>query len=186
MGPSLGTPGATEERHDMSLSTYDVSDSSTADQARNPRTIIVGYDGSDEARAAFAVAIDRSRPTDTLVVVHATAPAWNWLGTPYYERAVAENHAAAERVLDEMRPIAGQIETHVEFEVLEGPPAEVLARMAESRDAAEIVVGSRGLGRIRGALGSVSQQLLRDAVRPVLVVSRDAAATVEAPALLAW
>jgi nucleotide-binding universal stress UspA family protein len=71
----------------------------------------------------------------------------------------------------------------IEFEVLEGPPAEVLIRVAAVRDADEIVVGSRGLGRLRGALGSVSQEVLREAARPVLVVGRDAAAVVEAPAL---
>jgi nucleotide-binding universal stress UspA family protein len=52
------------------------------------------------------------------------------------------------------------------------------------RDADEIVVGSRGLGRIRGALGSVSQKLLREAARPVLVVSRDDAAVRGVPALV--
>jgi nucleotide-binding universal stress UspA family protein len=51
------------------------------------------------------------------------------------------------------------------------------------RDADEIVVGSRGLGRIRGALGSVSQELLREAARPVLVIGRDAAAVLGTPAL---
>ena len=145
-----------------------------------PRTIVVGYDGSAEARAAFAVAIDRAQPEDTIALVHATAPASNWLGTPYYERAVAQIHDAAERVLDE---IAEQVETNIEFSVLEGPPAEVLIRAAAVREADEIVVGSRGLGRIRGALGSVSQELLRDAARPVLVVTRDAGAVRGAPAL---
>ena len=82
-----------------------------------------------------------------------------------------------------MRPIAEQVETPIEFSVLEGPPAEVLIRAAAVREADEIVVGSRGLGRIRGALGSVSQELLREAARPVLVVSRDAAAVRGAPAL---
>ena len=160
----------------MSLSTHDIRPAAAApDGAVKPRTVVVGYDGSDEARAAFAVAIDRAQPSDRIVLVHATAPASNWLGTPYYERAVAQIHAAAERVLDEMRPIAEQVETPIEFSVLEGPPAEVLIRAATVREADEIVVGSRGLGRIRGALGSVSQELLREAARPVLVVSRDAA-----------
>jgi nucleotide-binding universal stress UspA family protein len=155
----------------------------TPDEAVEPRTVVVGYDGSDEARAAFAVAIDRAHPSDRIVLVHATAPASNWLGTPYYDRAVAQSHEAAQRVLDEMRPIAEQVETPIEFSVLEGPPAEVLIRAAAAREADEIVVGSRGLGRIRGALGSVSQELLREAARPVLVVNRDAATVRGAPAL---
>jgi nucleotide-binding universal stress UspA family protein len=168
----------------MSLSTPGIRPAAVAgNQAVKPRTVVVGYDGSDEARAAFAVAIDRARPSDTIVVVHAAAPASSWLGAPYYQRAVAQIHGAAERILDEMRPIAEQVETPIEFEVLEGPPAEVLIRAAAVRDADEIIVGSRGLGRLRGALGSVSQEVLREAARPVLVVSRDAAAVVEAPAL---
>ena len=154
-----------------------------AERIDTPRTVVVGYDGSDEARVAVAVAIDRAQASDTLVIVHATTPASSWLGTPYYERAVEQTHEAAERVLDEMRPIAEQVEMAIEFEVLEGPAAQVLIRAAAVRNADEIVVGSRGLGRIRGALGSVSQELLRDAARPVLVVSRDAAAVLEAPAL---
>jgi nucleotide-binding universal stress UspA family protein len=170
----------------MSLSTHDIRPAAAAPGgAVKPRTVIVGYDGSDEARAAFAVAIDRARPEDRIVLVHATAPASNWLGTPYYERAVAQIHDAAERVLDEMRPIAEQVETPIEFSVLEGPPAEVLIRAARVREADEIVVGSRGLGRIRGALGSVSQELLREASHPVLVVGPDAAAVRGARAVAA-
>ena len=168
----------------MSLSTHDIRPNAVApDGAVNPRTVVVGYDGSDEARAAFAVAIDRAQPADRIVLVHATAPASNWLGTPYSDPAVAQIQATAERVLDEMLPIAEQVETPIEFSVLEGPPAEVLIRAAAVRDADEIVVGSRGLGRIRRALGSVSQELLREAARPVLVVTRDAAAVRGAPAL---
>ena len=58
---------------------------SSAEEAAEPRTFVVGYDGSDEARAAFAVAVDRSRPGDT--VVPKVAVGWNkprredcWLG----------------------------------------------------------------------------------------------------------
>ena len=154
------------------------------DGAANRRTVVVGYDGSDEARAAVAVAIDRAEPSDRLVLVHATAPASNWLGSPYYELEVAKIHDAAERILDEMRPIAEQVETSIEFSVLEGPPAEAIIRAAAVRDADEIVVGSRGLGRIRGALGSVSQELVREAAVPVVVVNRDAADVLRAPALV--
>ncbi len=168
----------------MSLSTHDTL-RSTPEPERDaePRTVIVGYDGSDEARAAFAVAIDRVQPSDTIVVVHATPSASSWLGTSYYDRAVSDIIGAADHVLNEMRPIAEQLETQIEFVLLEGPPAEVLIRAAAARDATEIVVGSRGLGRIRGALGSVSQELLRDAARPVVVVTRDAAAALSAPSL---
>lgn len=81
-----------------------------AETAAEPRTFIVGYDRSDEARAAFAVAVDRSRPDDTVVVVHATTPASSWLGTPYYQRTVEAIQRAAENVLNEMRRIAEQVD----------------------------------------------------------------------------
>jgi nucleotide-binding universal stress UspA family protein len=184
-GLQPGQTGRSNKGIAMSLSLDAISPTIAArDGAAKRRTVVVGYDGSDESRAAVAVAIDRAQPSDRIVLVHATAPASNWLGTPYYGLEVAKIHDAAERVLDEMRPIAEQVETPIEFSVLEGSPAEAIIRAAAVRDADEIVVGSRGLGRIRGALGSVSQELLREAARPVLVVSREAAAVLQTPALV--
>ena len=49
--------------------------------------------------------------------------------------------------------------------------AETIAELAEKRDAAAVVVGSRGLGRVKSSLlGSTSHGLLRRTQRPVLVV----------------
>src|SRR4051812_46870152 len=59
--------------------------------------------------------------------------------------------------------------------VLEGSAAERLAALAREREADEIVVGSRGLGRFSAALGSVSHALLQQADRPVVVVPAAAA-----------
>ena len=158
----------------------------SVEEAAEPRTFIVGYDGSDEARAAFAVALDRSRPRDTVVVVHAMPPASRWLGTSTYERAAEAIPRAAKRALDEMRPIAEHVDRQVEFELLEGSPTEVLIRAGALRNAHEIVVGSHGLGHPHVALASVSQQLLREAGRPVLVVGRDAAAALATRHSRAW
>jgi nucleotide-binding universal stress UspA family protein len=150
---------------------------------RTPRTRIVGYDGSDEARAAFAVALDRSEPSDLVVAIHATAPSSSWLGQPNYGRSVVESQSEAERILDELRPMAEQSDVRVEFDVLEGPPAEALIRVATVREADEIVVGSRGRNRLHATLGSVSHDLLREAARPVLVIGPDAATVVLAAAV---
>jgi nucleotide-binding universal stress UspA family protein len=54
-----------------------------------------------------------------------------------------------------------------------GPIAETIVAVAEERDAAAIVVGSRGLSGVRSALaGSVSTGVVHHARRPVLVVHR--------------
>jgi nucleotide-binding universal stress UspA family protein len=47
-------------------------------------------------------------------------------------------------------------------------------RVAEVRDADEIVVGSRARGRLRSMLGSVSHELIEHADRPVVIVARGA------------
>ena len=78
--------------------------------------------------------------------------------------------AARGELLDELQSEDG-LGPDVELDLLEGPPAEAVARAAMgSADADEIIVGSRGLGRFRGAFGSVSHALLHEADRPVVVV----------------
>jgi nucleotide-binding universal stress UspA family protein len=135
--------------------------------------IVVGYDGSEESRIALAVAADRAGPEGTVIPVHVTVAASKWLGASSYEAAVADAYQAAEARLAEI----GEIDTgsaSVEPELIEGDPAEALMRVAQSRDAREIVVGSRGLGRFRAILGSVSHELLQRADRPVVIVPKGA------------
>ena len=60
--------------------------------------------------------------------------------------------------------------------VLYGPPAKQLRKLASGEKAGLIVVGSRGLGGLKGlALGSVSDGLTRSADQSVLVVKPKAA-----------
>ena len=72
-------------------------------------------------------------------------------------------------LLQQLRHDAGAGGT-VELDLLGGAPAEALALAASVRSADAIVVGSRGLGPVRGALGSVSEALLHEADVPVVVV----------------
>jgi nucleotide-binding universal stress UspA family protein len=46
----------------------------------------------------------------------------------------------------------------------------VIVTVAEIRQADEIIVGTRGFGPLRGALGSVAHTLLHDAPCPVTVI----------------
>jgi nucleotide-binding universal stress UspA family protein len=68
----------------------------------------------------------------------------------------------------------------VAFEVLvmDGDPAEAILRCAAARQASEIVMGSRGLGRWSGlVLGSVAMKVVQQAPAPVTVVGAPAAGT---------
>ena len=51
-----------------------------------------------------------------------------------------------------------------------GLVAEPLAEIAGERDARAVVLGSRGLSRVRALLGSTTQGVLSHCRRPVLVV----------------
>ena len=58
----------------------------------------------------------------------------------------------------------------VECVMEDGPPADVIERVAEREAADVIVVGSRGLGQAPRLLGSTSEAVLALARLPVLVV----------------
>jgi nucleotide-binding universal stress UspA family protein len=135
----------------------------------HPPTIVVGYDGSTEARRALEVAAARAQPGGTVVAVHVAPSTSEWLDSSFYANAVAARLRREDEILDELGTVElGDV--RLEVELVDGSPAEALVRSARVRDALEIVVGSRGLGAIRAALGSVSQEILRHADRPVVVV----------------
>jgi len=128
---------------------------------------VVGYDGSPAARAALDYALGRAHGHVTVVYAY-DAPS-SFLGAPYFGEALTDSQLRGRELLDELQSEDG-LGPDVELDLLEGPPAEAVARAAVVRDADEIIVGSRGLGRFRGAFGSVSHALLHEADRPVVVV----------------
>jgi nucleotide-binding universal stress UspA family protein len=134
--------------------------------------IVVGYDGSDASRAAVTVAARRAERQGKVFVVHAYELPPDFLGSPNFERLLTDRKAHGRALLDAM-PLTGNdelLDTEYETELIGGPPAQAIADVARVRDADEIVVGARGLGRVRALLGSVSHELLHIADRPVLVV----------------
>lgn len=135
--------------------------------ASAPPAQVVGYDGSPAARAALDYALGRAHGHVTVVYAY-DAPS-SFLGAPYFGEALTDSQLRGRELLDELQSQDG-LGPDVEFDLLEGPPAEAVARAAMARDADEIIVGSRGLGRFRGAFGSVSHALLHEADRPVVVV----------------
>jgi nucleotide-binding universal stress UspA family protein len=144
-------------------------------------TIVVGYDGSDAARAAFAHARRRAGNDGRVFVVHAYHLPADFLGFPSYDELLAERQRQGRAVLSEVAPDGD--DAHLETELIGGSPAEVIAEVARVRDADEIVVGARGRSRARALLGSVSGELLHIADRPVVVIPAAAvAAHAAAPA----
>ncbi|GHJ08855.1 hypothetical protein TPA0907_32220 [Micromonospora humidisoli] len=136
--------------------------------------VVVGVDGSRSALDAVGVAareaVARNRP---LRVVHAFI--WPLFGVPLGPAPVGPPDGGlrneAERIVTEAVAEAGKIapELTVTGYLSDGAPTPVLLR--EARDAALVVLGTRGLGGFAGLLiGSVAVQVSARADCPVLVV----------------
>ncbi len=130
------------------------------------RTIVVGVDRSRGARIALEHAARRAGPDGRLLVATVVTPLSDAFG-----RAVSglreERREAGQELVDRL---AADVAVDTETHVLEGTAAERLAQLARESGADEIVVGSRGTGRLAAALGSVSHALLAHADHPVVVV----------------
>jgi len=131
--------------------------------------IIVGFDGSDCARAALDTAADAAAALgDDLVVVYAYQV--SRLGGEVSDYATALDERAHE-VMAHAQHQADAKGVAVEEVVTEEAPAVALLRIADERDARMIVVGTRGESPLKGALvGAVPHKLLQLADRPVVVV----------------
>jgi nucleotide-binding universal stress UspA family protein len=132
------------------------------------RTLVVGFDGSAAARKAVDYAASRVNG-GKLYVVTAVVPPPEWMGNPGWQQIVDAEHKRGTQLLEDATnrlPDGVNCST----ELLEGPAADAIVRVADARDADAIVVGSRGLGRVRAVLGSVSHDVLHLADCPVVVV----------------
>ncbi|MGI5272441.1 universal stress protein [Nonomuraea sp. CA-218870] len=134
--------------------------------------IVVGVDGSLPARAAVAwAANDAFRTHQPMTLVYAVdRQPYQIARFPDPDRP-DQLRRAGQKALDEAVALVHerQPEVEVKARLAEGTPAVVLREQA--RTAAEVVVGSRGLGSVGGALlGSVSDQVAGHAEAPVVVV----------------
>jgi nucleotide-binding universal stress UspA family protein len=146
--------------------------------------IIVAYDGSPDARRAIEVAagLFSRQPAVVVTVWHlpvaAVDPPMASVGEPAAtsigdELEVVE--AGSRRVVDEGVSLARGAGLNasprlVRAEGVSGT-ARALLDVAEERGADLVVVGRRGVSRIKAmVLGSVSDAALKDGRRPVLVV----------------
>jgi nucleotide-binding universal stress UspA family protein len=132
-------------------------------------TIVLGYDGSDCAKAALAEAISLAKQLGSRIVVGFGFHVWPGGGEVGDYRRVLEQrgHEVTEEALAAVR--AGGVEG--EAAVVEESPGEGLVHLAERVGARMIVVGTRGEGPITGLiLGSTPHKLLHRSPLPVLVV----------------
>jgi nucleotide-binding universal stress UspA family protein len=136
------------------------------------KRIIAAVDGSEHSHRALNCARGLADCFGAEVyLVHVFPHTSDLLGYDEYAKLVARREEAGQEVLQAARQKLGETPFPVQEELLEGPEAEAILAVAETRQADLIVMGTRGLSTIQGLLlGSVSQKVVRHAQCPVMVV----------------
>jgi nucleotide-binding universal stress UspA family protein len=144
--------------------------------------VVIGYDGSADAQRAVEFAADALRADAALVVnvwstpVAAAQPIGPYAAAappsePEQDRAEQNARRVAEEGAARAREAGLVAEAAVERGAAAEEVAKALVDLAEERDATLVVVGRRGMSRLKEILlGSVSNAVLHDGRRPVLVV----------------
>jgi nucleotide-binding universal stress UspA family protein len=141
-----------------------------------PKTIVVGVDGSEQSRHAAALAASMARCTEAdvhlMTVVRPPEGWWGIVGSPPTSTALGKTLMdAKQEILDSM--LEDLDLTGVEYQLVEdiGDPARMLVEYSEKMGADLLIVGKRGAGLIeRMVLGSVANRVVHDAPCPVVVV----------------
>lgn len=131
--------------------------------------VVVGYDGSDCAKAALATAADiAKRYGEKLMIAFAYEVNRVAGEVGDYHHAL---EALADTRLQEAAALVKDAGVAIEAVIMEEAPAKGLIDLADTHDARVIVVGTRGESALHAALiGSTPHKLVSLSHRPVLVV----------------
>ena len=136
------------------------------------KNILVAVDGSEHGLKAARVAGNMARALQAdLWVVVAYDPVPAYMGQPNLQEAITARLAHSDNILSNALAEIGEISGVLKTESLEGPAAEAVLCVADTREVDLIIMGTRGLGRLASVLvGSQSQKVTAHAKCPVLLV----------------
>ena len=152
--------------------------------------IVVAFDGSSHAKAAVKKAVEISQLEEnskiTIILISSNhnaqlAESLNMSGfdpeqfqlstediVAIHDKAIAEETDKLDRAVSSL---VAPVRDKVSLQIVPGNnPSVQIVETARKLGADVIVMGSRGLGAVRGMLGSVSFAVLRESEIPVLVV----------------
>ncbi|MFZ5632771.1 MAG: universal stress protein [Bacillota bacterium] len=142
------------------------------------KKLLVPLDGSMRANVAAEHALELAKCMDSEVLLFHVIPAL----PPYvnkfsdrlggaYQQIHDELQATGEEIMEKAKADFGKYGVKIEIKIIWGNPAMEICREAKEGRFDLIVMGSRGLGEIKGYLmGSVSNRVVRHASSPVLIV----------------
>lgn len=136
------------------------------------KNVLVLVDGSEFSMNAARVA---SSITDNysgkLTLLHVVSKSFTKTTMPDLEQEIAGLRSEGSEVLTNALKAIGKTENEVAAILSWGNPLDVILEEVEDRGYDLIVMGSRGLGAIKGMLmGSVSERISRSVRCPVLIV----------------
>lgn len=138
------------------------------------KRILIATDGSPSAGEAVSFGLEIAAEQGAEIVFAHVVPAMDVLPMSGFGMPGAVPHppTAADRApLEDAARLAAEKGVTARTELLRGTTVDEIVAYADSIDAGLIVVGSRAHGAVANALlGSVSQGVLHEARRPVLVV----------------
>lgn len=142
------------------------------------RRILVPLDGSAKANVAAEHALELASKTNAEVILFHVIPALPPYVNKYgdrlggaYQQIHNELQATGEEVMKKAQEDFAHYGINMDVKILWGNPAQEICREAKEGRYDLIVMGSRGLGEIKGYLmGSVSNRVVRHASCPVLIV----------------
>ncbi|MFZ5492205.1 MAG: universal stress protein [Pseudomonadota bacterium] len=138
--------------------------------------ILLAADGSEHAlRAARHVAAmgDYLAEPPTVLLLNVQPPVASGLVRRFLSQEALDGYYRDEArgALEPVEAVLAQGGVVAESHVVVGDVAATIAEFAASHDCEQIVMGTRGLGGVKGALlGSVASEVLHLADRPVLLV----------------
>lgn len=131
--------------------------------------IVLGYDGSEGAKAALPHAIDLAKALGVPLVVafaYGTNPVGGGAGD--LERSIA---VIGQTAVAEAKAASDAAGVECETVLVAAQPVDGLVVLATEREARMLVIGGNGRGPMIGSLlGSVGYKLLHHTTVPVLVV----------------
>lgn len=136
------------------------------------RSLVVGIDGSEGSVAALDWAADEAQRANLpLRLVHASLWERYESEQPDWDDERPQEQGLVEDLVAEAQGRVGRLTPHVSVTTTVRPEDPVGALLSESRDAAMVIVGSRGRGQIRAMLlGSTSLAVAGQAACAVVVV----------------
>ena len=142
--------------------------------AHGYRKILLGYDGSENARRALgrAIAIATEQAAALRIVVAVNTILRVYGPAPYYppdyaDQVIKEGEKTLAEAVGRAKQAGGKVSGSVE----DGHPAEMILNLAEKESADLIVLGRRGISGVeRFLMGGVSSTVVNHSKCDVLIV----------------